>query len=210
MIWLSLLPFALGWVALWRRCRLVGRFLVARAGTDLLRGLLAPLREGLPRPFQGGDKALWLLTDVALFLAPPAALFAILGRRRDGLVFWGVLFAIVAWSYPRLRGDDLLLRFYPAVYLTSYGFTWVWTVVRMALLKRAPLDERALLIVITMGVFSVFLVLWNGHEAWWSTWVTNGAGYATVLAILLAPPRDGGAPSPCAKDGPPPEPAGRR
>jgi len=204
MIWLSLLPLALGLTALHRRLRLVGWFLVVRAGTDLLRGLLAPLRAGLPRPYQGGGKALWLLTDVALFLAPPAALFVILGRRRDGFAFWGVLFATIAMSYPRLRGDDLLLRFYPAVYLTSYCFAWGWVVLRMALLKGAPRNESALLVITTMGVLSVLSVLWNGYEAWWSTWVTNGTGYVVVLVLLLAPPRDGGAPSPCAKDATPP------
>ncbi len=204
MIWLSLLPLAVGLVALGRRNRLVGWFLVVRAGTDLLRGLLAPLRDGLPRPYQGGAKALWLVTDVALFLIPPAALFAIQGRRRDGLAFWGVLFAIIAGSYPRLRGDDLLLRFYPAVYLTSYIFTWGWTVLRMALHRQATTDERALLITTTMGMLSVLFVLWNGHEAWWSTWITNGVGYVAVLALLLVPSREGEVPSPYAKDAAPP------
>lgn len=206
MIWLSLLPFALGLAALWRRLRLTGGFLAVRAGLDLLRSLLAPLRDGLPRPYQGAAKALWLLTDVAPFLAPPAALLALLGRRRDGLAFWGVLFAIVAWSYPRLRGDALLLRFYPSVYLTSYAFAWGCLVVRLARTRGASMDARALLFVVTMGALSVISVLHNGHEAWWVTWVTNGAGYVAVLVLVSAPPRDGGAPSPCGKDADPPGP----
>ena len=206
MSWLSLLPFGLGLLALRRRFRLTGGFLVVRAGLDLLRSLLAPLRDGLPRPYQGAAKALWLLTDVAPFLAPPAALFALLGRRRDGLAFWGVLFAIVAGSYPRLRGDDLLLRFYPSVYLTSYAFAWGCLVAQLARTRGASIDAKALLFVVTMGALSVISVLRSGHEAWWATWITNGVGYAVVLVLVSARPRGGGAPSPCGKGADPPGP----
>lgn len=206
MSWLSLLPFGLGLLALRRRFRLTGGFLVVRAGLDLLRSLLAPLRDGLPRPYQGAAKALWLLTDVAPFLAPPAALFAILGRRRDGLAFWGVLFAIVAGSYPRLRGDDLLLRFYPSVYLTSYAFACGCLVAQLARTRGASIDAKALLFVVTMGALSVISVLRSGHEAWWATWITNGVGYAVVLVLVSARPRGGGAPSPCGKGADPPGP----
>lgn len=189
MSWVSLLPLGLGFLALRRRLWAAGWFLVARAGTDLLRSLLAPLREGLARPYQGAAKLLWLLTDVAPFLAPPAVLIALLGRRSDGLIFWLLSFTGVAVSYPEIRGDALLLRYYPSVYLTGYLCTWLTMCWRMVQRDRFVRDELALMLVTLTGALSVVSVLRNGHEVWWSTWITNGVGYAVVLAFALAPPR---------------------
>ena len=189
MSWVSLIPLVLGLLALRRRLRATGWFLVARAGTDFLRSLLAPLREGLPRPYQGSDKVLWLLTDVAPFLVPPAVLIAFMMRRQDGAVFWAMSFLYVAYQYPALRGDGLLLRYYPAVYLTSYIFSWLYLLGRLQDNEPNDRDDMALLYVITMGALSVISVLRNGPDAWWSTWITNGVAYAVVLVLASVRPR---------------------
>lgn len=189
MSWLSLLPLALGFLALRRRLQATGWFLVARAGTDLLRSLLAPLRDGLPKPYQGEAKLLWLLTDTAPFLIPPAALLAVLGWRQDAVLFWALSFIYVALRYPALRGDALLLRYYPAIYLTSYFFGWAYTLIQTHHDGSMERDRVALLYVVTMGILSVVSVLQNGPDVWWSTWITNGVGYAVVLVLVLAPSR---------------------
>lgn len=189
MSWISLLPLSLGLLALRQRLRVTGWFLVARAGTDLLRSSLEPLRAGAARPYQGAAKLLWLLTDVAPFLVPPAVLVALMMRRRDGFVFWLMSFTYVALSYPSLRGDGLLLRYYPAVYLTSYAFGWLYLLIRLRINDPRNRDDTALLYVVTMGALSVISILRNGPDAWWSTWITNGVAYVIVLALVLAPPR---------------------
>ncbi len=198
MSWLaSLLPLTLGFLALRRRFLAVGWFLVARAGADLLRALLAPLREDFPRPYEGLHKTLWLLTDVAPFLTPPAVLLALLGRPLDASLVWLFAYAVVAVRYPLLRGDELLLRYYPAVYLTIYILAWAILTARIASrgsfdidrMLASERDELALVSIIATSTASVVEVVHYGSDYWWSVWITNGVGYVAVLALVAAPPR---------------------
>jgi hypothetical protein len=164
------------------------------AVSGFARPLLAPLRAAAERPYAGAALALWLATDVALFLAPPAAILWAVGQRLPGVALWAGSMLVVAISYPELRGAELL-RFYAAVYLAAYALASVIVVWRGLRAERLTSDEQGVLFLCVCGAASVALVLMFGIGPWWCTWVINGTAYAAVVLLAATRPRPRGRPS---------------
>lgn len=183
---LPIVALATGVLALWRRLRGAGPFLLIRGSIDVIGYALDPLRAGAAKPYTGAFFILWLVTDVALWVLSPALLLWLVGHRRMGAALWISTMAFVAWSYPGLRGANLVC-YYAAVYVVAYTVAFLTLTWRSLWRGHTMRDESALMFVIGGGFASTLLVVLYGVTAWWSTAITNGAAYLATTAICLWP-----------------------
>ncbi|KYG11399.1 hypothetical protein BE21_57455 [Sorangium cellulosum] len=176
-----------------------GMALAGFATTGIARPLMAPLRAGYAVPYEGAGLMLFLATEVALFVLPPAVIVWALGWPKSAAAIWLCLLVAVAVMYPGVRGDDLL-RFYAAAYLAVYGTSAAVLTWRGARADGLSLDQLGLLLVVLAGAAAAILVMIYGAAQWSLTWIPNGASAALVLALALVhrrrrsgsplPPRD--------------------
>jgi hypothetical protein len=196
---IHVLAAVVGTLACWRGLRASGWLLLVRACADATGALLVPLRATWPRPYIGTHLVIWLVTDVALFTLPPAAVVFLIGQRAGAVVAWIASVACVGIRYPALRGDSLL-TYYAALYIAAYAIGMFTLLARADRRGRATTDEQATLVVLGCGLASVILVQMYGVGNWWAVWITNGAAYASVLWLAITRPRSRGSDPPVPPD----------
>lgn len=165
-------------------------FLVAGVLYELGRMPFQAWRSLYPKPYVGHGFLLWL-PEPALMLLLPAVLLGAVSKWSTGLALWVVSFAFVAWSYPSLRGDNLIV-FYEAVYLSWY-LVGAGLIVARSIGRKLALEEGLLLLYALLGCAGVLLVVRFGPQNWISVRIPNGAALAASIGFCLFGPRQGSA-----------------